>query len=571
MTINKLFIMIYVTLILLLCILGFISAEMLSNQSALNHAQQVRYQSYLAGDELRQSSQDLTRLARTYVSTADSKYENLYWEVIAIRNGEKVRPDGRNISLNKIMEDLGFTEAEFAKLKQAAANSDGLIWTETVAMNAVKGKFHDENKKFTKSGPPDLDLARKLMFDDQYHQYVVKIMTPINDFFNMLNQRTQTTVDEYVLKNNQLMKWCVSLIVVLIAICVISYLVIYRKVNVPVAKLVVEVKKIGDGDLTRIFEGESNDEIGQLTSAMKKMTLNLREMFQGVSNRMETLTLSSNDLSGVADAMLQGTQETSSKAHSVATAAEEMTTNMDSVASASEETAANVNIVAAATEEMTSTINEITENTTRSSSMTAEAAAQAMSASEKVNELGVAAYEISKVTETITEISEQTNLLALNATIEAARAGEAGKGFAVVANEIKDLAKQTAEATQEIKNKIDNVQQSTQVTVDEIGKVNEVIKGVNDMAITVATAIEEQSVTTQEIANNVNQASIGIQEVTENVSQSSITSRQVTTDIAEINTASNALRESSLKVSGSSKTLNEIAKDIYTMMGHFKV
>ncbi|MCP3890780.1 MAG: methyl-accepting chemotaxis protein [Desulfobulbaceae bacterium] len=571
MTINRLLIVIYGLLVLLLCGLGFIAVSMLNNQNALNQAQETRYKSYLAGDELRQSSQDLTRLARTYVSTADSKYEDLYWDVIAIRSGEKVRPDGRKTPLNKIMEDLGFTEGEFAKLKQAANNSDGLIWTETVAMNAVKGKFHDANKEFTRTGPPDLELARKLMFNNEYHQFVVEIMAPIDDFFTMLNDRTQKIVDGYVQKSKRLLWWCLALIVALITICVVSYLVIFRKVNVPVAKLAFEVEKIGDGDLTREFEEYSNDEIGQLAKALKKMTYSLREMFQGISNGMEALTGSANELSGVADSMSQGTQETSSKANSVAASAEELSANMDSVAAASEQAATNVNLVAAATEEMTSTIQEITVNTTKSSTMTADAAAQSVNASEKVNELGTAAHEISKVTETITEISEQTNLLALNATIEAARAGEAGKGFAVVANEIKDLAKQTSEATQEIKDKIENVQQSTKTTVDEIGKVNEVIKGVNEMAIVVASAIEEQSATTQEIATNVNQASQGIQEVTENVSQSSMVSRQVAADIAEIDNASGSLQKSSVRVNKSADTLNDIAKDISSMIGRFKV
>lgn len=542
MKIDRLFMIIYGTLVLLLCALGFFAAWMLNNQKELNHAQEVRYLSYLAADELRQSSQDLTRLARTYVATGESKYEDLYWEVIAIRNGEKARSDGRKISLNQIMKDLGFTEAEFTKLNLAAANSDGLVWTETVAMNAVKGKFHDTDKKFTITGPPDLELARKLMFDAEYHRYVAEIMAPIDEFFTILNQRTQLTVERYTQKGTRLLWACLTLIGLLIVICIGSYLVINRKMQ----------------------------EIDDLNRAREKMILDFKEMFKGITEGMATLTTSSKELSEVADIMAQRTEDTSSRAHSVATAADELSSNMDSVAASTEQTATNVNMVAAAAEEMTATIEQITANTAKTRSMSEEAAAQAMSASEKVVELGVAAREISKVTEAITEISEQTNLLALNATIEAARAGEAGKGFAVVANEIKDLARQTSQATQEIKNKIENVQQSTQLTIEEINKVDEIIRRVSEMAKTVALAIEEQTLTTQEISRNVNEASQGIQEVTKNVSHSSMVSRQVAADIAETNQASEALRESSSRVSESSRTLDALAMNISTIIERFK-
>lgn len=156
---------------------------------------------------------------------------------------------------------------------------------------------------------------------------------------------------------------------------------------------------------------------------------------------------------------------------------------------------------------MTTTINEIAQNTEKANTITGEAVSEAKGASDNVDELGSAAQEISKVTETVTEISEQTNLLALNATIEAARAGDAGKGFAVVANEIKELARQTAEATQDIKRRIEGIQDSTSGTVTKIQQISKVINDVNDIVSTIASSVEEQSVTTKEIATNVAQAS----------------------------------------------------------------
>jgi methyl-accepting chemotaxis protein len=197
------------------------------------------------------------------------------------------------------------------------------------------------------------------------------------------------------------------------------------------------------------------------------------------------------------------TASMSGRSNSVAGAAEAMSATMNSVAAASEQTATNVNMVASATEEMTATVQEIAHNSEKARTITESAVTQAGSASQKVGELGRAANEISNVTEVITEISEQTNLLALNATIEAARAGEAGKGFAVVANEIKELAKQTAQATQEIKAKIEGIQGSTAGTVNQIEQITGVINEVNEIVGTIATAVEEQAATSREITEQL--------------------------------------------------------------------
>jgi methyl-accepting chemotaxis protein len=188
-----------------------------------------------------------------------------------------------------------------------------------------------------------------------------------------------------------------------------------------------------------------------------------------------------------------------------------------------------------------------------------------------VDELGNAAQEISKVTEVITEISEQTNLLALNATIEAARAGEAGRGFAVVANEIKELAKQTANATLDIKTRIQGIQKSTDTTVTEIEQITEVIHAVNELVATIATAVEEQAVTTQEIANNVAQASLGIGEVNERVADNSTVSSDIAASISQVDDVAGTMRQSSAKVNENSGNLLQLAKQLNDMVARFKI
>jgi len=220
---------------------------------------------------------------------------------------------------------------------------------------------------------------------------------------------------------------------------------------------------------------------------------------------------------------------------------------------------------------MTSVIKEIAQNTEKARTVTGEAVSEAAETSEKVDELGRAANEIGKVTETITEISEQTNLLALNATIEAARAGEAGKGFAVVANEIKDLAKQTAEATGEIRKKIEGIQTSTKGTVIHIKQITKVINNVNEIVATIATAVEEQSVTTREIADNVTQASQGLGEITENVAQSSSVADEIAKDIADVNQTSGEMSNTSSQVNTSAEDLSKEAEQLMGMVGQFQV
>lgn len=362
-----------------------------------------------------------------------------------------------------------------------------------------------------------------------------------------------------------------TLLAIGIVACLTLGIVITRSITVPIQQAVEVIQALEKGDLSKQLSIQQKDEVGVMATALNQMSAGLRTMIIEIRQSVETLTSTSTGLSDISQQMSVSAEQTSGKSASVAAAAEEMSTNMNSVAAATEEAATNVNMVASAAEEMTATINEITSTTSKTSSMTENAAAQALSAKEKVNELGDAASEISKVTETITDISEQTNLLALNATIEAARAGEAGKGFAVVANEIKDLAKQTSEATMEIKSKIENVQKSTEVTVKEITRVNEAINNVNEMTGTVATAIEEQSVTTKEIANNVSQASMGIHEVTENVAQSSTVSGQVASDIAEIDQSSTELLNNSKQVNSNSDELNNLAEKLSEMMHRFKV
>ncbi len=380
-------------------------------------------------------------------------------------------------------------------------------------------------------------------------------------------------IDEAEVKKpiNRLLISIVVTAAILIVLVAVSAMILGAMIAAPMVKSVDFATKVAAGDLTQAIDIDQKDEAGLLAEALNAMTASLREMMTDIKSGAGDLSDSAGQLSATSTQMSTNAEQTSSKASNVAVAAEEMSVNMNSVAAAAEQAATNVNIVAAAAEEMTSTIDEVAKNTGQTSSMTSEAVEQASNASEKVHELGDAAREISKVTETITEISEQTNLLALNATIEAARAGEAGKGFAVVANEIKELAKQTAEATLEIKSKIEGVQNSTQDTVGEISEITKVIGEVNTMTNSIAAAIEQQSAATQEIASNVAQASQGIQEVTSNVAESSTVATDIASDVAEIDQVSTELTDSSRHVHSSADELNVFSGKLNEMVNAFRI
>lgn len=326
----------------------------------------------------------------------------------------------------------------------------------------------------------------------------------------------------------------------------------------------------GDGDLTKRIEIKAQDEIAELAHWFNTFLEKLQNMIGDIAHNASAVDEESTSLSTIAANLDANSTETTALSESVAAAAEEMTVNINNVAAAMEESTTNTSMVASAAEEMSATINEIASNVEQAHSISEKAVTQAETTTERMAELGASADAINKITETITDISEQTNLLALNATIEAARAGDAGKGFAVVANEIKELAKQTAEATLDIKKQIDEVQSTTTTTIGEIEEITTVINSINKIVSTISTAVDEQSSATQEIATSINQAAVGLSEVNENVSQVTSVSGNISQDITQVNTAAGDISESSTKVNSASTDLQQLAADLKQAVNSFK-
>jgi methyl-accepting chemotaxis protein len=344
---------------------------------------------------------------------------------------------------------------------------------------------------------------------------------------------------------------------------------ITKSITVPLRQTVDFAKAMSGGDFRQELAIKNEDEVGQMADALNTMTRSLRKMVGGVIDGIKTMNASSTELSTISAVLSQGAQEAASKSSNVQSAAEKMSGSMHSIASAMEESATNANMVAASAEEMSSTIGEIAQNAEKARGISGEAAGQASIASTRMNELGRAAQSIGKVVEAITDISEQVNLLALNATIEAARAGEAGKGFAVVANEIKELAKQTASATQDIRVQIENIQNTTSATVSQMGAITKVINQVNDLVSNIASAVEQQSAATREIAANIGQTSTGIQEVNENVSQSSDLANVISKEMVNVEQTAGEISNSSSQVDLSARNLSKLSEQLKGMVDQF--
>ncbi|MCG8618670.1 MAG: methyl-accepting chemotaxis protein, partial [Desulfobacterales bacterium] len=380
--------------------------------------------------------------------------------------------------------------------------------------------------------------------------------------------------DALVRENTRQMIVMISLVaLVCVALVIpIAWLAAGQVVN-PLIRIVDKLKDIaeGEGDLTTRLEVTAKDEIGQVAQWFNTFIDKIHILIQDVDRNADQLNNSSTTLADISRTMAGGAGQTSERSASVSAASEEMNASMTSVAAAMEQAVGNMGTVAAATEEMTSTIGEISKNTVTAREITASVVEKTGMASEQVGELGTSANEIGQVVETISDISSQVNLLALNATIEAARAGEAGKGFAVVANEIKELAAQTADASQEISEKVKNIRNSTDLTVAQINEVAEVVKQVSEIVVMIASAIEEQAATTRNISENIAQVTEGVDQVGVNITQSTAVSAEIAGDIAQVAKTADEMTQSSGTVDIRSKELSELSEKLTAIVKKFKI
>lgn len=335
-------------------------------------------------------------------------------------------------------------------------------------------------------------------------------------------------------------------------------------------------KELKTGDLTQRFKTEDKpvdklDELDFLGYNLNTFAQSLQKNMKNIFQEAQNLNMSSSEMNQVALELSQETNTSSEKTSRVAQHAQTMSEDMNAVAAAMEELSANTQQIADSTSRMSDTSKDIAQNADRASDISGKAVERVDSASSRVDDLGNAARKIGDVSETITDISEQTNLLALNATIEAARAGEAGKGFAVVANEIKDLANQTSQATEQIKENIGWIQGSTTATVEDIKEIASVISDVNDIVKNISNSVADQTHTISEISLNVSQGADALQEVSSNVANTSAASAEIAADVTDVNQSISQVSVNSNTISDSSEQLSQMAGKLHELVDHFKI
>lgn len=390
----------------------------------------------------------------------------------------------------------------------------------------------------------DTSKAYGITATEAFRSPAAKIKDEVKALTEGKKNSAKRSMEQEVSLANQVKLLVGALLLASLLISIAAIFLVSKSINSPVDRLNKSLAALASKRLdTKISDTEYTNEIGKMAQAAETMQHSLREAFKSISQNAASLSAASEELSAVSVQMSSNAEETNTQAEIAASAATQVSSNMQTVATG--------------VEELSVSIREISSNAIEASAVATQAVQEAKTTNETMAKLGVSSQEIGTVLKVISSIAEQTNLLALNATIESARAGEAGKGFAVVANEVKELARQTSRATEEITGKIGAIQSDVQGAITSIASIAETINRINDISGIIASAVEEQAATANEIGRTVSEAATGSNEIAKNVSSVSSASRSTTEGAANTKQAA--------------ADLSSMASDLQSLVGEFKL